>query len=387
MNKHISRLIAGLFFITIAAILLSGCNNIYFKPNESPSLKKINTNYTEIYQSVFEDAYMSVNFTRNDDIAAIFDTSKIDFYDLNQHKLIKKMQPQDWLHSIDYGKSIKDGKRYLLIIDGFARILDTTNWQTISQFKINGASRNTNLSENGTRLYTGSSLWNTGTGKKITPGIGIRAPAGSDFSDNNHYFILADGVYGPTLVDMESKKRLETMPEIEYSDQVLFRDNNSFYIDYGATGPYFAETLGLFSIIPEAKIAEITPYQPISCWTRLKDDNRLVMGLVDGTLLVLDEKLHVLEHWAIGTKALKCVGGKNGRVWLATGVVEPSDRSETYTSYNLYEININQKTIAHPVQLEGTIEHLAVSPDGKYIALINNLPDKTLARIYLNNDL
>ncbi|HED35175.1 MAG TPA: hypothetical protein ENJ08_13345, partial [Gammaproteobacteria bacterium] len=245
MNKHINRSIAKLLFITIAAIFLSGCN-IYFKPNESPSLKKINTDYTEIYQSTFGQAFMGMNFTRNGNIAAILSASEIFFYDPDKNKLIKKIQSQNWW-SIDYGKSIKDGKRYLLIIDGFARTLDTTNWQTISQFKINGASRNTNLSENGTRLYTGSSLWNTETGKKITSGIGIRAPTGSDFSDNNHYFIVADGVYGPTLIDMQSKNHLEVMPEIEYSQQVLFRDNNSFYIDYGATAPYFAETLGLFS--------------------------------------------------------------------------------------------------------------------------------------------
>ncbi len=385
MNKHINRSIAKLLFITIAAIFLSGCN-IYFKPNESPSLKKINTDYTEIYQSTFGQAFMGMNFTRNGNIAAILSASEIFFYDPDKNKLIKKIQSQNWW-SIDYGKSIKDGKRYLLIIDGFARTLDTTNWQTISQFKINGASRNTNLSENGTRLYTGSSLWNTETGKKITSGIGIRAPTGSDFSDNNHYFIVADGVYGPTLIDMQSKNHLEVMPEIEYSQQVLFRDNNSFYIDYGATAPYFAETLGLFSIDPQAKIAEITPYQSISCWTRLIEDNRLVMGLVDGTLLVLDEKLHVLKHWAIGSKALKCIGGKNGRVWMTTGVVEPSGPYEKHTAYNLYEVNVNQKTISSPVQLEGTIKHLAVSPDGKYIALVNDLPDKTMARIYLNNDL
>jgi len=385
MSKHINRSIANLLFIAITAIFLSGCNNIYFKPDESPALKKTNVSYTEIHQSTFVPEDIYINFTRKGNIAAIFGVSEIRFFDLKKNRFIKKILSPEW--DIDYGKSIKDGNRYLLIIDGFARILDTTNWQTISQFKINGASRNTNLSANGTRLYTGSSLWNTETGKKITSGIGIRAPTGSDFSDNNHYFILADGVYGPSLVDMESKKRLETMPVIEYSKQVLFRDNNSFYIDYGATAPYFAETLGLFSINPEAKIAEITPYQSISCWTRLKDDKRFVMGLIDGTLLVLDEKLHVLEHWAIGSKPLKCIGGKNGRVWLATGVVEPSGPYEKHTAYNLYEVNINQKTIAHPVQLEGTIEHLAVSPDGKYIALVNDLPDKTLARIYLNNDL
>ncbi len=388
MNKNINRYLITLVFTV--NIFLTGCNNIYFKPNESPPLKKIKVSYTEIYQSVFEDAYKNINFTRNGNIAAIFDASKIDFHDLDKNRLIKKMQPHDWLQSIDYGKSSKDGNRYLLIIDGFARILNTQNWQTIAQFKVeNGIPNKPNFSDNGTRLYIDDSLWNIETGEHIRESVGIRARTSSDFSENNHYFILADRVYDPTLIDMKSKKRLQTMPRIEYSKQVLFRDNNSFYIDYDASGSSFTETLGLFSIEPKATIAEITPYQRISCWTRLKDDNRLVMGLVDGTLLVLDEKLHVLEHWAIGSKALKCTGGKNGRVWIAGGLPEPTnpdEPAEESTAYNLYEVNINQKTIASPVQLEGTIEHLAVSPNGKYIALVNNLPDRTLARIYLNPD-
>ncbi len=387
MNKNINGYLITLVF-TVSAFL-TGCNNIYFKPDESPTLKNIKTSYTEIYQSVFEDADMGMNFTRNENTAAILDASEIKFYDLDKSKLIKKILSPE--QDIDYGKSSKDGNRYLLIIDGFARILNTQNWQTIAQFKVeNGVPNNPDFSDNGTRLYIDDSLWNIETGEHIIEAIGDIAPASSDFSDNNHYFILADRVDGPTLVDMASKKRLEVIPVIESSKQVIFRDNHSFYIDYGASGSSFTETLGLFSIEPQATIAEITPYQRISCWTRLKDDKRLVMGLIDGTLLVLDEKLHVLEHWAIGTKALKCIGGKNGSVWIAGGLIEPTnpdEPAEKLTPYNLYEININQKTITRPIQLEGTIEHLAVSADGKYIALVNDLPDKKMARIYLNNDL
>ncbi|HED33921.1 MAG TPA: WD40 repeat domain-containing protein [Gammaproteobacteria bacterium] len=385
MSKYINRYLIALVFAI--STLLTGCNNTYFKPDKSSSLRKINTRYTEIHKSVFEYAYMNINFTRNGNTAAIFDASEISFYDLNQHRIIKKIQARDWWR-LKYGESSKDGKYYLLIIDGFIRILDTQNWQTIAQFKIkNSISNHPNFSDNGTRLYTGNSLWNIATGEHIKESVFSIDQTSSDFSDNNHYFILSDGVYGATLVDMESKKRLETLPVIKYSRQVTFRDNHSFYIDYGAKTSYFTKTLGLFNIEPQAMLAEITPYQAISCWTRLKEDKRLIMGLVDGSLLVLDEKLHVLEHWNIGSKALKCIGGKNARVWLATGVVEPSDPSEKYTSYNLYEVNINQKTISSPVQLEGTIKHLAVSPDGKYIALVNDLPNKTMARIYLNNDL
>ncbi|HED34005.1 MAG TPA: hypothetical protein ENJ08_07305, partial [Gammaproteobacteria bacterium] len=247
---------------------LTGCNNIYFKPDESPTLKKINTSYTEVYSSTFTPRRLHINFTQNGDTTAIYNSSEIRFYDLNKNKPVKNILSPD--RDIDYGKSSKDGSRYLLIMDGFARILNTQNWQTIAQFEIEkGTKNNPNFSDKGTRLYIGNSLWNIETKKLIIKGIRNRAPISSDFSDNDHYFILADRVYSPTLVDMTSKKRLETILEIEASKQVMFRDNHSFYIDYGASGSSFTETLGLFSIEPQATIAEITPYQRISCWTQL----------------------------------------------------------------------------------------------------------------------
>jgi len=96
MNKYINRSIAGLFFITVAAIFFSGCNSIYFKPNESLPLKKIKASYTEIRQYTFKQAFMGMNFTRNGNIAAILSASEINFYDLDKNRLIKKIQSQDW---------------------------------------------------------------------------------------------------------------------------------------------------------------------------------------------------------------------------------------------------------------------------------------------------
>jgi len=91
MNKHISRSIAGLFFITIAVIFLSGCNNIYFKPDKLLSLKKINARYTEVYKSTFIPKRLYINFTRKGNTAAIYDSPEIRFYDLDRDKPIKRM--------------------------------------------------------------------------------------------------------------------------------------------------------------------------------------------------------------------------------------------------------------------------------------------------------
>jgi len=377
MNNHISRYLACL--LATASLFLASCNNLYIKVDESPPLIKINTHYTEIYQSVYVPRKVSVNFTRNGHIAAIYSSAEIRFFDLDNNQLIKEIRsPRE---KIEYGESSKNGSRYLLIIDYIAQILNTQHWTPIAQFKLENGPNNPNFSDNGQRLYIDESLWNIETGKKIAEGANGRSIADSDFSDNNQYFILADQAMVPTLIDMPSGERLTPPPQIHNPKQTFFKNNNAYYIDYGTPPLPYAETLGLFSIEPQAQLAEITPYEGISCWTRLKDDPRIIMSLNDGGVLVLDEKLNVLDHWSIDRKALKCIGGTNARVWLAA---ESADSTASAESFDIYEIDINNKTIAQPITLKGYIKDFAVSRDGKYIAIINGLPTKTLARIYLN---
>ncbi|VAW60743.1 hypothetical protein MNBD_GAMMA08-3052 [hydrothermal vent metagenome] len=377
MNNHISRYLACL--LATVSLVLASCNNLYIKVDESPPLIKVDTRYTEIHQSAYIPRKVSINFTRNGHTAAIYSSAEIRFFDLDNNQLIKEIRSPE--QTIIYGESSKDGNRYVLIINRIARILNTQHWTSIAQFKLENGPNDPNFSDNGQRLYIARSLWNIETGKKITEGASGISIADSDFSDNNQYFILADQAMVPTLIDMPSGKRLTLPPQIHNPKQTFFQNNNAYYIDYGTPPLPYTETLGLFSIEPQAQLAEITPYEGISCWTRLKDDPRIIMSLNDGDVLVLDEKLNVLDHWSIGRKALKCIGGTNARVWLAA---ESVDSTASARSFDIYEIDINKKTIAQPITLKGIIEDFAVSPDGKYIALINGLPTKVLARIYLN---
>ncbi|VAW71524.1 hypothetical protein MNBD_GAMMA10-2273, partial [hydrothermal vent metagenome] len=220
--------------------------------------------------------------------------------------------------------------------------------------------------------YFNNSLWNVATGEKIKANIESISASDNDFSDDNHYFIQAEINHYPSLVDIQTTEFLQTMPLIVNSNKVSFRDNKSYYIDYGARAYNDTGSLGLFSIKPARQLAQITPSEYISCWTQLKDDSRLVMGLVNGDILVLDKKLTVLNHWSIGSKALKCEGGSQGKVWLAS------------ESSGLFEIDINKKTIANPVQWDDSISSLRVSSDGKYIALVNNDRGESRVSVYLN---
>ncbi len=372
MNKYINRPIAGLVFIT--AIFFSGCNSMYFKTDISPPLKKVEVNYTEIYQFGIP-ARIKINFIRNGRAIAISSVEGVKFIDLEKNRLIKEIKSPDG--EIGHADSDEKGDRYVLLAGYDAEVFNTWGWKLINRIRMDKSSDNVVISKDGTLLYYSNSLWNVDTGEKVVDYVDGMPPTDYAFSDNNRYFIQSALRDSPSLTDINAGKRLDTyaLLYIEDSRQVLFRDNTSYYIDYGTLGLLYPETLGLFDITLK-RLAEITPYQSISCWARLKNDKRLIMGLVDGDVLVLDEKLKVLDHWSLGSKVLKCTGGENGRAWLAT------------ESKGLFEININKKTIANPVALEGDVQNMVIAQKGKYIALVGDvdmISGNIVVRVYLIN--
>ncbi|VAW57949.1 hypothetical protein MNBD_GAMMA11-1440 [hydrothermal vent metagenome] len=95
------------------------------------------------------------------------------------------------------------------------------------------------------------------------------------------------------------------------------------------------------------------------------------MGLADGDILELDEKLTVLNHWIIASKALKCASVKNGKIWFAT------------ESSGLFVVDFNKKTIANPLKKTKLIKELTASSNGRYIGIVVDPPgEKFIARIY-----
>jgi len=370
MNKYIDRLIVGLIFIT--TVFFSGCNSLYIKVDTSPPLKAETIDYTEIYQLDIP-LEISFDFIRKGHVIAIASSASAQFIDLENNKLIKEIKPSDGL--IYDADTDEKGNKYVLLIDHYAHVFNTRNWELINRIEAERPAGRVAISKDGTLLYHGDSLWNVDTGEKVVDYASGPPMANSAFSDNGRYFIQTELRDSPNIIDISTGERLETYPllYVEDSHQALFRDNTSWYLDYGTLGSPYPETLGLFDISLK-RLAQITPYKAISCWTRFKDDTRLIMGLIDGDVLVLDEKLNVLDHWSLGSRALKCVAGKNGRAWLAT------------ESRGLFEIDINKKTIANPVQFEGRVTGLRVSADGKYIALVDDAPDaNNIVKVYLNN--
>lgn len=100
-------------------------------------------------------------------------------------------------------------------------------------------------------------------------------------------------------------------------------------------------------------------------------DGRIFMGLADGDILELDEKLTVLNHWIIASKALKCASVKNGKIWFAT------------ESSGLFVVDFNKKTIANPLKKTKLIKELTTSSNGRYIGIVVDPPgEKFIARIY-----
>ncbi len=370
MNKYIDRLIAGL--ILISAVFFSGCNSLYIKVDTSQPLKAKAIDYTEIYQ-LDVPLEISLDFIRKGHVLAIATLASTRFIDLENNRLIKEIKSAREL--IRDADTDEKNNKYVLLMDRYAHIFNAWNWELINRIGTGRSTGRVVISKDGTLLYHDDSLWNVDTGKKIVDYIGGISSTDYVFSDNGRYFIQPGLRASPSIIDISTRERLETYPllYVENSRQALFRNNTSWYLDYGTLGSPYPETLGLFDISLK-RLAEITPYKAISCWTRFKDDTRLIMGLADGDVLVLDEKLNVLDHWSLGSRVAKCVGGKNGQAWLAT------------ESRGVFEIDVNKKTIANPVQFERQVDDIQVSEDGKYIALLEDIPGGNyMLRVYLNN--
>jgi len=370
MNKYIHRLIAWLIFII--AVFFSGCNSLYIKVDTSPSLKTVAIDYTEIYQLDIP-LEISIDFIRKGHTIAIATLANTRFIDLEKNRLIKEIKsPRELIRDAD---TDKNAGRYVLLMNHYAHVFNTWTGELINRIGAGRSAGRVTISKDGTLLYHDNSIWNVDTGEKVVNYVSGPPMADFAFSDNGGYFIRTELRDSLSLIDINAGEPLDTssLLYIEASDKVLFRDNTSWYLAYGTLGLPYPETLGLFDISLK-RLAEITPYKPISCWTRFKNDTRLIMGLTDGDVLVLDEKLKVLDHWSLGSRVVKCVAGKNGRAWLAT------------ESQGVFEIDINKKTIANPVKFERKVADLQVSADEKYIALVEDVPGGNyVVRVYLNN--
>ena len=349
----------GVICLLVACIaLLSGCiSGTYTKPNNLPPIKKIELDYPLIYQSE-DNVANKFDFLRNGKVVAVSDTTHITFVNLGNGRVIKEIQSNALIGDIG-GKAVNgDGSRYLWVRNHMVNVMNTSDWRLLSQFE-GGWSDFAGLSPDGkTAFVSYSDLWDVDSQEKIVSLTdSVWSDIGYEFSKDSRYFIGApDRGSSFILFDIESKQRISIPTPLRYPVQARFGPKDSFYLDsydqYGAP-----VILAWYSITPHKKLAEIKPYEPISCWTRL-DNNKIVMSLMDGDVLVLDKALNVINHWTLGHKGFYCIGGKNGIAWLGTD------------SAGVFRLDTEKNTLAHPIKFEGTVRKLALSQDGKYIGLV-----------------
>ena len=355
MKKLLQRSIVGL--LAVSAVLMSGCiSGTYTKPNNLSPLKKIELDYPLVYQSE-ENTANRFNFLRNGRVIAVSDPSHITFINLDDGQVIRKIIPETDSIYIRARAVNRDGSRYLWLKDRKVNVMDTSDWRLISQFEGRWSDL-AGLSPDGkTAFVSRTDLWDVDSQEKIvslTDSVGWYMAY--EFSEDSRYFIGAPG-RGDLFIlyDIESRQRINILTPLRYPDKARFGPKNSFYLDsYDKYGP--TTRLAWFSIEPHRKLAEIRPYEPISCWTRL-DNNTLIMGLMDGDVLLLNKELQVLRHWSIGSEVTQCTAGKNGLAWLGT-------------KSGVFRLDTENNTLANPVKSVEVMRKLVVSQDGKYIGFV-----------------
>jgi len=375
MNHSVFQVIKISLVLSCAVVGISCTSTILIDPELSAPLKVVQDEYKLIYENN-NLSVDSVEFVPGNNTMAISDIKTVSIIHIPDNRIIKKLST-DHDASVIYAQASKTNSRFLFSTsDGTSQILDTNNWQVLREFRGKILSSTNGLSPDGKVLYFGDALMSVDTGAELV-NFGFNPTSDShDFSSDGRFFIDAGPYSGTMLVDIRAKKTILRKTIIEHVSQLQFRQDNDFYASYDAIftlkiagGGYFPETLSLFSHTTNEIVMGVIPPARIACWTTTPDD-KVLMALVNGEVILLNPQLEPLNKWALGDKVNVCQSGQNNQVWLGT------------KTKGVYKIDLTNKTLSHPVITTQSIIELKISSDDKYLGLLESVLGGSVVKVY-----
>jgi hypothetical protein len=299
-------------------------------------------------------------------------------YDLNVLSLI----------NFDYKKVLTTGQfnpiKKLQILDDDALVitfdsvllLDSNSWvvKKVYQERTDGYTR---LSNSGELISFENKVLNVYTGESEVEFSGHMFSYISKFSPDDRFLIDIGGpFYGPYVLDLSEKEEGRFTEElIERSRKVEFIASDLFLVDgYGTSDfslfpdPRF--TLNLINATTVKIEDRFESSEAVSCWTLFGDQGEIALAFENGDLSILNKELEIIDNYSIGDRADYCVGGKGEELWLGTW------------SSGVIHVDLNDKSMSKPMDLNNRVFDLAVSEDEKFIGVIQEGVNTNIVSIY-----
>ncbi len=365
----IIRKIFFLNIILLAVVLLSsGCSGISIKESKIlPSHKTYKLAYSnQKYRS------QKLDFSTAHDLLTITSYKEVSVLDLNNNSEPKTITSPD--SRITNSQFIDNGNKYLLATVNLLQIWNTENWKLSKQLNAAKVSRMSGVSSDSKYLYFDSTVWQTSNYEKLTEELDDDiSPNSLDFSKSNQYLATAGHYYGIAVYDLKSSHYLDKMPHYEGGVKIQFLDDDNFLASYGAKldiykGGYLAKQLGLFNVKSQKRIQNYSPFSRITCWVN-DPDRGVLVSLFSGDIVFLDPQFNVTHKWHVDSPVNVCTRAENQEIWLGT------EKS------GVYKLTPDLMRLSLEYETPNSIEDLKISPDNKYLGLVESIPGATVVKV------
>jgi hypothetical protein len=355
--------------ILIASVLLSsGCSGIFVTESNTFSSHKT---YKLAYSN---QKYRSqkLHFSRAHDLLTITSYDEVSILDLNNKSALKTITSPD--SKITNSQFFDNGKKYLMATMQSLQIWNTENWKLSKQLIASRPSGMSGVSSDYKYLYFDRTVWQTSNYEKLTKNIAEdHSPNDLGFSKSNQYLATAGHYYGIAVYNLKSRQYLDKMPHYEGGVKVQFLDDDNFLASYGAKldiykGGYLAKQLGLFNVKSQKRIQNYSPFSRITCWVN-DPDRGVLVSLFSGDIVFLDPQFNVTHKWHVDSPVNVCTRAENQEIWLGT------EKS------GVYKLTPDLMRLSLEYETPNSIEDLKISPDNKYLGLVESIPGATVVKV------
>ncbi len=357
----------GFYFIA-----LTGCSftdSLFFKI--SP-VQTAEAQYKLVYTHQ-DYSYQHIEFLPESSSLIISNIGNVLIINVDNDKPIKHIKVTDT--GITHAELSETGKEYYVSTWNYLQAWRTSDWKLDRQLDSMAADKISGFSPGFKYFYSGDAVWLLEQAEKIMDSPRYRAPSGFAFSKDDKYLITSGLIWGTDTIDLENRANLEIKNRINAVNKIRFRSDDNFYASYDtdfseAYYSYLARKLGLFNIKTNEVINSFTPPYSITSWCNIPQHG-LVVGLLNGDIILLNDKFEITQKWHIKDNMEACSQGDNSDYWLGS------------KSSGVYKLDLSKMTLSHEYMTKNKISHLKASPDGKYLALVESLPDESIVKVFL----
>lgn len=353
-------------------VLVSGCtlftDSIHFNITQ---VQRGDAQYKLVYtQQKYSDQH--IEFHPELSALIINDLGNVFILNVETGLTIKHIEVPDT--GIINGRLSNTRNEYFLSTWDYLQVWRTSDWMLDKQVDSMAAGDISGFSSDYKYFYSGDAIWLRENAEKIMDAPWYRSPTGYAFSKDNKYLVTSGFFFGTNIIDLENRVSLVNKNNISAVNKIGFRSDDNFYASYDAELTegyynYLARKLGLFNIKTNEVINSFNPPSGITSWCNIPKHG-LVVGLLNGDILLLNDEFEITQKWHIEDNMEVCFQSDNNDYWFGG------------QSSGVYKLDLTKMTLSHEYITKNRVSDLKVSPDNKYLALVESLPGETIAKLF-----